>query len=127
MHKSMKALLIVAHGSRREASNEEVRRLAALIDDETDEYDIVDCAFLELAQPDIVTGGECLIRQGATEIVAMPYFLVAGRHVVTDVPEEIERLREKHPDIPIRISPYLGAHDAMAELILRQAAAKEPH
>ncbi len=118
----MKALLLIAHGSRREASNEEVRRLAAQLDEEADDYDLVDCAFLELAQPDIVTGGECLIRQGATEIVAMPYFLVAGRHVVTDVPEEIERLREKHPEVPVRISPYLGAHDAMSELILRQAS-----
>ena len=124
MHKSMKALLLIAHGSRREPSNEEVRRLAGEISDKAEEYDLVDCAFLELAEPDIVTGGECLIRQGATEITAMPYFLVAGRHVVTDVPGEIERLQEKHPDVSIRISPYLGANAGMADLILHQASKK---
>lgn len=122
MNKPVKALLLVAHGSRREASNDEVRQLAARVSDQSTGYDLVECAFLELAQPDIVAGGECLIRQGATEITAMPYFLVAGRHVVTDVPDEIERLRSRHPDVEIRIAPYLGAHAAMADLVLRQAS-----
>ncbi len=111
------ALLLVAHGSRRESSNDEIRvltrQLAARL-----EIGLVDCAFLELAQPDIVSGGHDLVARGARNVTVLPYFLVAGRHVVTDVPAEIERLRQAHPDVSFRIADYLGSNDAMVDLIL---------
>ena len=48
----MKNLLIVAHGSRREASNEEVRELTLRIKEKSSaSFDNITCAFLELAQP----------------------------------------------------------------------------
>ena len=119
------ALLLVAHGSRREESNEEVRALTRRLADESG-FDLVDCAFLELAQPDIVSGGRCLIERGASELTVVPYFLVAGRHVVTDVPGEIDKLRGAHPEVDIRITEHLGATGSMVGLILQRAGQKTP-
>ena len=52
-----KALVVVAHGSRREASNEEVRALAERLSRMPgNEYDSVTAAFLELAEPLIPDG-----------------------------------------------------------------------
>ncbi len=117
----MKALLIVAHGSRREASNEEVRALgeavAALPDNA---YDRVACAFLELAEPSIPDGLLQFIEAGATEITVAPYFLSAGRHVSEDIPAEVDKVRMKHPRVRIELAPYLGASDAMPALLLAQ-------
>ena len=118
----MKHLLIVAHGSRRAESNDEVRRLAKLLREQAgDRFGHVDCAFLEIAEPSIPDGIECSVRQGATEVVVMPYFLSAGRHVAEDIPSEVAMKQSEHPAVRIRIAPYLGAADGIAQLMLEQA------
>jgi len=114
----MKSLIIIAHGSRREASNDEVRGLATAVAARMDgRYDRVACAFLELATPDIPTAIEREVTVGAREIVCFPYFLSAGRHVVEDVPGFVEAARERFPEVRISLERYLGAQPAMAELI----------
>lgn len=105
----MKALVIVAHGSRRAASNEEVGELACeLAGLVADKFPIVSVGFLELAEPLIPDSLEKVIAQGATEISVFPYFLSAGRHVVTDVPNEVMVIQDKYPDIQITMLHYLG-------------------
>ena len=116
----MKALLLVAHGSRREASNQEVRDLAGRLRElSRDDFGVVDCAFLEIAQPLIPDGIERCIAQGATEVVVLPYFLSAGRHVAEDIPRDVAAKQAEHPAVPIRIAPYLGAAKDVAPLLLR--------
>jgi len=105
----MRALLVVAHGSRRSASNDEVRKLT----DELracagDDYAQVECAFLELAEPSIPDGIDSCVAEGATEVVILPYFLSAGRHVVTDIPEIVAGSQQRHPGVNLHIAPYLG-------------------
>ncbi len=122
MTSNMKALLVVAHGSRREASNEEVRGLSELIAKQgADRYQLVKAAFLELAEPSIPDGIEECVRAGAIEVVVMPYFLSAGRHVATDIPQEVAPKQRQYPQINIRIAPYLGAADGIAELMLQMS------
>lgn len=117
----MKALLIVAHGSRRSASNDEVRRLTARLRSRAVQFEIVDCAFLELAEPSIPDGLRRLIDSGATEVAVVPYFLSAGRHVTEDVPAEIAKVAAERPEAAIRQMPYLGRAEGIADLVLDQA------
>lgn len=118
----MKALLLVAHGSRRAASNDEVRNLAArLAARARPAIAIVRCGFLELAEPSIPDGIEECIREGATEVVVLPYFLSAGRHVVADIPQEVSGKQAQHPHVDISIAPYLGASTGIADLLLGAA------
>ncbi|MEC9314794.1 MAG: CbiX/SirB N-terminal domain-containing protein, partial [Pseudomonadota bacterium] len=78
----MKALLIVAHGSRRQASNQEVIALAEqLRNSQQTDFDLVEAAFLELADPSIPEGIAQCVSQGANEVIVFPYFLNSGRHV----------------------------------------------
>ena len=115
----MKALLLIAHGSRREESNQEVRLLAQTLKDSTREsVDIVVPAFLELAQPSIAAGIDCCVRSGATQVIAVPYFLAAGRHVVADIPSELKEARQKYPGLDIVQTQYLGQHSAIGQLLL---------
>jgi len=114
-----KALLVVAHGSRREASNDEVRALSKVIAEKAgNDYDMVRTAFLELAEPLIPDGIEECIQAGADEVVVMPYFLSAGRHVAKDIPEEVAPKQAQYPEKKIRIAPYLGGAEGIAELML---------
>ncbi len=117
----MKHLLIVAHGSRREASNDEVRRLAERIAGlpEASRFSSVRAAFLELAAPSIPDGIQQCVDAGATQIAVFPYFLSAGRHVVSDIPTEVAVKQQEYPDIDIHITPWLGSADTVADLILQ--------
>lgn len=118
----MKSLILVAHGSRRAESNDEVRRLTEVLRERAgDGYECVRCAFLELAEPSIPDGIEASVREGATDITVLPYFLSAGRHVVTDIPNQVAAKQHQYPDVSIRIAPYLGAAGGIADLLLSQA------
>ena len=119
----MSSLLIIAHGSRRAASNDEVRTLAEAVRAQPGQaYDHIETAFLELAEPSIPAGLAALAAKGATEIVAFPYFLAAGTHVAQDIPEAIAEFTAAHPAIKVRMTPHLGASATLPAAILGVAA-----
>ena len=114
----MKALVLIAHGSRRKASNEEVITLTNAITREMqDEYPIVAAGFLELAEPLIPDALDRCVKRGATEIYVVPYFLSAGRHVHADIPAEVDKARRMHASIPMTILPHIGGSPLMKDLI----------
>lgn len=116
----MKALLMVAHGSRRAASNDEIRRLAAtLAPAVADRYRRVEAAFLELAEPSIGAAIDAAVAAGATEVVVLPYFLAAGQHVAEDIPTILRDRQAAHRSVKIEMARYLGARPEMLELLAR--------
>lgn len=112
-----RALVLVAHGSRRESSNEEVRRVAAQLAEVGGQYERVMAAFLELAEPLIPDGVQQCLDAGMEEVVVLPYFLSAGRHVVEDIPAEVAKVNNT-TDATIRIAPYLGSAQGLATILL---------
>lgn len=115
----MQALLLIAHGSRRQASNQEVRDLTRVLDQQTgNDYSIVECAFLELAEPSIPDGVSACIEKGANSVTVLPYFLSAGRHVATDIPEELQKAQTMHPQVEIKSAPYLGSAQGITEILI---------
>ena len=121
----MRHLLLVAHGSRREASNDEVRRLAASLAPRAEgRFDAVSCAFLEIAEPSIPAGIDAAVRGGAQEVVVLPYFLSAGRHVAEDIPREVEAKQQEYPQVRIHATPYLGLAEGVSDILLGLADAR---
>ncbi|MAX50520.1 MAG: cobalamin biosynthesis protein CbiX [Methylophaga sp.] len=119
----MKALLIIAHGSRRQASNDEVKKIATQIREHGQhDFDMVESAFLELAYPLIPEGIEHCVKSGAKQIVVSPYFLNSGKHVTEDIPEIIADVKAAHPDIIIEVTPHVGSSPIMLDLILQTAS-----
>ncbi len=119
----MKALLIVAHGSRRPASNDEVQALCERLQKEktAEEFALIRAGFLDLAEPSIPEGVAQCIQLGAGEVVVLPYFLSAGRHVSEDIPAEVEKARMSHPHVEIYLAPYLGSSPGIGGLLLALA------
>jgi sirohydrochlorin ferrochelatase len=117
-------LLVVAHGSRRAASNEEVK---AVVDRlrvaQGGAFASIEAAFLELAEPSIEDGLTRLAERGARRIVVMPYFLAAGSHVSQDIPEILDAFRTAHPDIHLTLKHHIGSAEGMGRLILDMALA----
>lgn len=122
----MKALLLVAHGSRRTQSNDEVDKIAQKLKTHCgDQYLIIHSAFLELAETLIPDGIKKCVDDGATSLIVLPYFLNSGRHVVKDVPEIVNNEKPKYPTIDIKIAEHLGASALMLDLLVTTANAVE--
>ena len=120
----MKALLLIAHGSRRKQSNEEVFALAEKLKNNcADQYNIIHAGFLELADVLIPEGIKKCVDDGATEIIILPYFLNSGTHVVEDIPNIVNETIPHYPDVDIKIAEHLGASDLMMELLITSANA----
>ena len=122
----MRALLVVAHGSRRAASNEEVKVLTdqlrrQIVSLPEAHFGFVHCAFLELADPSIPDGLKECANQGAAEVIVLPYFLSAGRHVAQDIPDIVEKVAPTMAGVNIKIAPYLGTATGLPELMLELA------
>jgi sirohydrochlorin ferrochelatase len=123
MRIDMQALVLIAHGSRRQASNQEVMQLASRLQQSAgDRYQLIEAGFLEIAEPSIPEAIETCIQSGATSIVVVPYFLAAGRHVAEDIPQIVKPVAEQHPQVTIRISEHIGMSDSMTRLILDSAS-----
>jgi sirohydrochlorin ferrochelatase len=115
----MKSLLLIAHGSRRELSNQEVKQLTEQLRIQAGtEFKQVSCAFLELAEPSIEAEIDQLVKEGCNELFILPYFLSAGRHVSEDIPQAIARKQADYPHLCVVVLPYLGASPQLVQVLL---------
>jgi sirohydrochlorin ferrochelatase len=112
-----RALLIVDHGSRQPEANAVVSEIA-LMTQRLRPGLIVEYAHMEIAEPTLEQGVASCVAAGAQEIVVHPYLLADGRHSQETIPEEVERVAARYPDIQFRITDPLGPHRKLAELVL---------
>jgi sirohydrochlorin ferrochelatase len=113
-----KALIIVAHGSRKTSSNEEVKALGEKVKSLQDKrYAFVMTSFLEFATPSLEESMLSSIDKGASEIVILPYFLASGNHVTRDIPEVVQKIQASHPQVKITLKEHLGSSSGMVRLL----------
>ncbi len=108
------AIVLVGHGSRREKSNDQVRTLAAGLEDRLGIP--VDAAFLELASPAIdeaITG----LASAVATVTVVQLSLFAASHVKTDVPLAVNRARSAHDSLTIHNGAHLGIHPALVDIL----------
>ena len=118
----MNVLLLIAHGSRREESNLEIKNLAKKIASfKTKEFGLVMPAFLEFAEPSIINAIDKCSEIGAENVTVLPYFLSAGVHITRDIPGEINKASENHPNLKIKIANYFGSRNEIAEILMKTA------
>jgi sirohydrochlorin ferrochelatase len=122
------AILLIAHGSRRQEANDDLRQLAAMLAERCPD-EIIECAYLELAEPTIPQGMQACAEQGATRVRMLPWFLSAGAHVTDDLSRYRRELAEMFPGMEIRLCPPLGLHPKMVDILLErlQESAEDGH
>ncbi|MBF0289712.1 MAG: CbiX/SirB N-terminal domain-containing protein [SAR324 cluster bacterium] len=122
----MKALLVVAHGSRREQANEEFTAFVQNIGEKTREYyHFVGTAFLEICHPSLVDAARALMAKGVTHIHVYPYFLNTGKHVDVDIPAIIKGLKESTPDCHITMLEYFGKSNGIVNFALQHLRSQD--
>jgi len=121
-----KALVVVSHGSKRKESNQEfedfIQKLNKINSENSErEYTEIKGACLEFASPQLEIVIKNLILSGYEQIDILPLFVFAGYHVRQDIPQRMEKLKDKFEQLKYRILKHPAAADDFAAYIFTQA------
>ena len=115
----MKALLVVAHGSRKKESNAEVLGLVRELNQKArGAFDVVRGAFIQFTTPLVPEVIAELVESGVKEATVLPYFIAGGSHVTNDIPELIAEARRAYPELIFKVTSHLGKFEGLADYIL---------
>jgi len=123
----MKAILLIDHGSRRDAANEMMNCMANLVQAMAGPDVVVRYSHMELAEPSISAGVQACVEAGATELIVFPYMLSPGKHSTGDIPRMVAEAAEPYPGLNVRVTSAFGVHEKLAELILGRAGLPVAH
>ena len=123
----MRAILLIDHGSRRDAANEMMDCMANLVQAMAGPDVVVRYAHMELAEPSISAGVRNCVDAGATELIVFPYMLSPGKHSTGDIPRLVAEAAAPYPTLDIRVTSAFGVHEKLAELILGRAGLPVTH
>lgn len=122
----MQALLVMVHGSPRPDANREMFRVVDLVK-QRGVFPIVEVGFMECNTPDIPGAIDACVAQGASEVIAVPYFLHTGTHVMEDLPALLEEARARYPRVQFRMGTFLGCSTAIADILVDRVTAALPN
>lgn len=117
----MKAILLIDHGSRRDAANEMMNCMANLVQAMAGPGVVVRYAHMELCEPTISAGVRECVQAGATELIVFPYMLSPGTHSTGDIPRMVADAAAPYPELTVRVTSAFGVHEKLGELILGRA------
>jgi sirohydrochlorin ferrochelatase len=109
-------IIIVDHGSRRQASNDMLLEAVDQFASQSD-FEIIEPAHMELASPDIATAFARCVQRGASRVVVFPYFLSVGRHWSEDIPNLVQAAASDYPSVEWLVTAPFGLHPGMSAII----------
>jgi sirohydrochlorin cobaltochelatase len=112
-------VLCMGHGSQDPDGANEYVDLVRAVRAALPEYP-VEAGFLEFAGPVVPSIQEAVDRcvaSGAETVLAVPLLLMEAGHARTDMPAEVARARQRHPQLDLRYAPHLGIHPLMIEML----------
>jgi sirohydrochlorin ferrochelatase len=115
------AILLVDHGSRRAAANEQLEAIADRLR-QREPGRIVHVAHMEVVPPTIAEGVAACVADGARLVIVHPYLLAPGRHSQEDIPAQCGAAAAAFPGVEVRVSPPLGIHDKILDVVLERVA-----
>ena len=121
----MKAVILFSHGSVLCGAEQNLLGLASRMRERGD-APIVEVAFLNYTEPDLAAAVQRCVEQGATRIVITPYFLIAGKFVIDDLPSAISAVRPRYPQVQFATAAVIGFHPTLARAVLSSAASARP-
>lgn len=102
-----RALVLFAHGARAQSWAAPFERLRALTAARVPGCE-VSLAFLELMAPSLPDEVAALAGRGVTELSIVPVFLGMGGHLRRDLPQIVDELRARFPQLTIKVAGPVG-------------------
>lgn len=116
----MEGILVIGHGSRSNDAKEIFFRIVSSLASRFPGKSVKGC-FMEISSPNIEETVEAMYSEGVRGIVALPYFLFPGIHIKEDIPEILERIKAKYPDMNISFAQPLGFDEKLVDILENRA------
>jgi sirohydrochlorin ferrochelatase len=116
----MEALLLFSHGSVLCGAERNLLELAGRLRREGT-FPIVEAGFLNYSEPRFEKAVERCVELGAAEICVAPFFLVAGKFVMSELEPRIAAMKEQFPELKFSLTGAIGFHPRLADAILEAA------
>lgn len=114
------AVLLILHGSPYAKSNEPVERIARQLSSDS-QFGRIITAYMECNKPSIAEAVRDCAQEKIERIVAVPWFLHTGRHMVLDIPAQLTAAAKNHPQIQILLTDPVGMSSRIAEALAYRA------
>ena len=108
-------LLAIGHGTKDIEGRQTFLDFAKAYHDLDPSRPVVPC-FLELTTPTIAEGIEYCLEQGYEELSAIPILLFAARHNKFDVTNELDRIKQKYPQLKLNYGRHFGITPSILDL-----------
>lgn len=108
-------LLMVGHGTKDREGRQSFLDFAAAYQALDTSRPVLPC-FLELTAPTIQEGVDQCVEQGYTDLSVLPILLFAARHNKFDVTNELDRARQRHPQVKFHYGRHFGITPGILEL-----------
>lgn len=113
--KTKASVIVLSHGSKVNSGNEGLFKIAKMLKI-MNKWHSVEAAFLQIAKPSLSEVVDKAVAEGATSIIIIPLILFNGNHVSNDIPLEIDKQKERYPDIKFLCAKNLGADERIAQI-----------
>lgn len=117
----MEAILILAHGSKRNETEQTLNSIVQKVRHKIGSESVYP-AYLQFSEQDMETIIKQLVDKGVKKFIVMPMFLFDGVHVTVDIPEEINKIKQKYSGIEIVITRHIGDDERIADIIIDRIA-----
>ena len=129
------AYFLVAHGSRSPHPQQALVKLAQYVRAATshDSVEAVGTGCLEFQRKSLaeqICEFQESLSSTCQHLHILPVFLLPGNHVRADIPSEIHHaqaiLAQTHPNTKLLLTPHLGSHPAIKQILLDKMAEQSP-
>ncbi len=110
--------LIVSRGSTDPDANSDLYKVARLLIERPDTPNLIEPAFVSLAEPDVQTGLDKLKSLGVNRIIAVPYFLFTGV-LLNRIDKQCNDWSQNNA-IPVSTTTELGCDRSIIEIIFER-------
>jgi sirohydrochlorin cobaltochelatase len=109
-------LILFAHGS---ADPQWRAPFESLLDElaRTRGESMVRLAYLEFAPPTLSDVAAEARRDGVGRLRILPLFMAGGAHLRRDLPDQVDRIRERYPELVVELLPPVGDDPRLRAMI----------
>ena len=123
-------VIILCHGSRGERGIVEVSETLRRVSDGVKPLlspgvEVIGAA-LQFNHPTLEEAVESLAVRGVERIVIMPYFLFPGRHITEHIPQLVERLESRYPEVQFIATNTLGNDELLIARVAKRIEEAAP-
>ncbi len=117
-----KGLFVIAHGSRSEDSNQELRLVVENLRNKgKDSFKKIGYGSMEMSKPSFREGIDSLLEdKDINEVIIVPLFLFKGNHIKKDIPRILESIEKDYEEVKFTLKEPIGTDSRIIDILIEK-------